>query len=377
MNIVKKSVREILIFVLLLTYLVPQVSFAGTAKCREVFEQDFDILQVLQGKVGGSDRAWRRFNDRILQNKTPEEIAIIKDIAKNSNRQSWYRRVIVNRLAFQIHRVFTVLHNTNRQNMDLNQFGSWEQLTLQQRRGLLLSELNRWWWEADSPHVVGWSKWLNPSFVIAERLLVPQSESRLEHRTHQLFYHEASLSLWAALFKRFATEIEIFKTVQNNEKGKAKLDEMLVERIFFFNDYKNIYKAELKPRNIRYIDEQIFRAELLIRMLREDRVVNKDQAKEVTEYLVMDTQVYYDYRYRQVRGTFLNTTAGMVNLFASMAFYGMLAGMLGSLMEEDEDPNLRSIEIQMNELMGLPADHGSTFKVDDFLLGKEPVHSRN
>lgn len=296
--------------------------------------------------MGGSTKAWQKFNTTVLATKTPEELATLRWIAENTDRQSWYRRVLINRLAFQIHQVFAALENTNAGKMDLPNKSYWYELTLAERRGLLLASYNKWWWEVSSSHVGGAGKWMNLSFLVAEMLMEPL-ESPLQYRTHQLVANKANAGFLSTLFRHFSTEIEVFKSIKDNEQGRAQLSDLLYERITFFYHLKNSLRGILTSQQVGRIDQQILRAELLSMMLEKNRVISRDEGIEVTDFIVMPDQVFHSYKNQQL----VHSTTRAIT---SIAFYIAISYLLGAVLDEKKEP----IEVPLNDLlMGLPTHY--------------------
>ena len=242
-----------------------------------------DIIKTFHEKWGGSLESWKKFWTELSRGKSQKEILEIYRVLVEVEKAPWLIRVANTLFFINVLKMFKAIETHHAMEIDLNSFKSWTELSLHERRALLLFNFKKWWWNANSDHVKGLSRWLRPSFIITEILLGHTSRGQLSHRLHELLGSDGNLSFFSNLFSHFASEIQIFKSVKNDPQSRRVLTENLRTRVIRLRRLKNIYKNQLNRFQKYYLEITIHRSEVLIALL--------EKGSPLTQKEIMDLGV--------------------------------------------------------------------------------------
>ena len=227
-----------------------------------------DVAGTFRRKWGGSRKAWKHFIERLHHEKSHGEFSQIYKTLVETENASWLRRMKNTLFFTNISRMFRAIEAYHVTKIKLNQFKSWRQFNVHERRALLLFNFRKWWWDANSDHIEGFGRWFRASFIISEILLGKTPKGKLSDRLHELLGSDVNLSFFSNLFSHFASEIQIFKTVENDPGSRQILSENLKNRVIQLRRLGNIYKNQLSWSQKRYLEITVHRSEVLIALLK-------------------------------------------------------------------------------------------------------------
>ena len=252
-----------------------------------------ESARIFHGKWGGSSRLWERFMEKLSNEKSYEEFSEIQKTLMEVEKAPWLTRTKNSLFFMSVLGMFRTIQAHHVTEMDLHQLKSWRQLNVNERRALLLFNFKKWWWDVNSDHLEGFTQWLRPSFIISEILLGKTPRGRLSHRLHELLGSDANLSFFSNLFNYFASEIQIFRSVENNPASRQTLVKSLKTRLTQLRRFREIYKNQLRWSQKHYLKMAIQRSEVLVKLLEENSTVNE---KEFMELLGINSKETYGLR---------------------------------------------------------------------------------
>ncbi len=240
-----------------------------------------DTAKIFHGKWGGSSKLWERFMEKLSTEKSHEEFSKIQKTLMEVEKAPWLTRTKNSLFFMGVLGMFRAIRAHHVTEMDLHQLKNWRQLNVNERRALLLFNFKKWWWDVNSDHVEGFNRWLKPSFIISEILLGKTPRGRLSHRLYELLGSDVNLSFFSNLFNHFASEIQIFRSVENDPVSRQILVESLKNRVAQLHRLWNIYKDQLRWSQKHYLKMAIQRSEVLVKLLEENSTVNEKEFMEL------------------------------------------------------------------------------------------------
>ncbi|MCB0377545.1 MAG: hypothetical protein KDD33_03570 [Bdellovibrionales bacterium] len=241
--------------------------------------QAFSLKAWTLSRVGGKEKAWQDFFKE-LESKESEQQQRMAEFLQKLPKESWFRQKLNAVLFFRINRLQNVLRTAAEKEITLSDKKSWNELSLEERRALLLKMHNRLWWEVESDYVASWSRYLKPSFLLTDALQSRNPET-LDMRVSDLVQSPSNVKFWGNTIKSFARENDLLNQFQSSPVDKQTLIDILSHRKQRLQSNEVLHQ---RNRVGRYISKmEAFKTDYLIGSLKEGRPLSKKEVKDLAD----------------------------------------------------------------------------------------------
>ena len=240
------------------------------------------VARAFKGKWGGGVKAWESFLLRLSREKNHEEFMDIYNVLMNTEKASWLRRTKNTLFFFNILKMFKIIENHHVREIELENLKNWGELTVNEKRALLLFSFKKWWWDSSSQHTEGLGKWTKPSFILTELLLKPMiPQQKLSQRLDELLGSSANSGFFSNLFRHFSNEIQIFKSIQNDSQSLHILKKSLEDRMSRLRQWEKTYKDQTSLFQKHYMEITLQRTEVLLALLNKGSALSQKEIRSL------------------------------------------------------------------------------------------------
>lgn len=281
----------------------------------------------LHQKFGGAAQRWNRVLERLIKEKRPEELAQIHQIFETTEGRKWFGRQANRILFYRIDAVGRTLDKLYMQEFNLKKVKDWHALSLAERRALLLVSFGKWWWEVDSQHVMGLSRWTDFSYIFSRLITDPLAKGRLDYRIHELLGTSSQTGFFSDMFKNFRAEYRILRAVDHQPLSKKVLLKALSQRLDFLQAAKRSYS--LTQVQAYMLNIYILKTAVLLRMLELGRNLTKAESLELVDSFGMSPSVLAQVQVGQFALSLVPSPEAWVEIIRRTAIALALAYFMG------------------------------------------------
>ncbi len=293
-----------------------------------------DYIPYIQNRLGGHAARWYELFSRYNEsNRSVEELVMIDSIFANTQARGWLARQSNSFKFVRLESIAKTLDQVYKRQIDLTQTRQWEDLSLYQRRALLLSTFKKWWWEVDSHHVVGFTRWTDVSYLLSRSLSEPLAPGRLDMRLHELLATPTRNSFLSSLIRNFRSEIRTLEAVKNQPEAQDVLKQTLARRVDFLTRLR--VSSGVQGQRLRLLNMQILRAAVLRQMMVEGRALKTQEIEGVARQVDVSPQLAREMFWGQVGMGFIPNMNSFVNIGIDIAITSAIAFVIGHYWFDD------------------------------------------
>ena len=311
--------RKLFLLIFLLVLCIPSY---GAMLCTNTFS----LQEKAQAKWGGSTSQWKGFfSDSTL---SQQDSQVLENYVSHAPKSSWFSKKANSLLFFRINTMQNVLRASLDNQLTAEGKGDWSQLSLVERRALLLKTYNKFWWQVDSDQVSGWTRYLKPSFLISQALQKKNSASH-DLNVMDLVHSPSNTRFWAHLLQNFSNEKRWIRDIKEEGYDKESFIEYLKKRKrHIFENLKNSQASSFRQRLARM---ELLKMDYILKTLLYGRKLTKAEIKKMGNlYGVKVSQLFLS----RLGEMSLTSIQAAVSLVSTMA----IAYLVGQLFFEDEEP---------------------------------------
>ena len=337
--------KLITILLLFFGYLF-QASQASGAFCSDIFSRSNvtspEFVNFIQPRLGGTEKQWLNYVERLLQTKTNEDLVEISHIFKNTEARGWFARKTNSLLFFRLESVFSTIDALYIKNIDINSLSRWSELSIRERRALLLVGFGKWWWQVESPQVRGFGRWADAAYVVSRIIHRSAPETTLRLRLHELLADPSQTGFLMSLISRFRAEYEVMTHLKENRESREVLQLLLRERASFFKGVLESNTMSSLRRSMVQI--QVLRALVLKEMLRLNRKLSLPEIEKLATSANLPKSIVLSARVGQTLQNLLPDLSPRVSvqLIAEIAAITLVAYVVSEFFWDDPyvDPSI-------------------------------------
>ncbi len=293
-----------------------------------------DYIPYIQNRLGGHATRWYEMFSRYNEsNRSIEELVMIDSIFANTQARGWLARQSNAFKFVRLESITKTLDQVLKRQTGLNQTRQWNELNLYERRALLLVTFKKWWWEVDSHHVVGFSRWTDVSYLLSRSLSEPLAPGRLDMRLHELLATPTRNSFLSSLIRNFRSEIRTLEAVKNQPEAQEVLKQTLAHRVDFLTRLRSA--SGMQGQRLRLLNMQILRAAVLRQMMVEGRPLKTEEIATVARQIDVSPQLAREMFWGQVGMGLIPNMNSFVNIGIDIAITSAIAFVIGHYWFDD------------------------------------------
>ncbi len=293
-----------------------------------------DYIPYIQARLGGHASRWSELFSRIhAGNRSLEELRLIDEIFLNTQARSWLARQVNSFKFVRLEQIARTLDRVYMNQIDLSKMRSWDELSLHERRALLLLSFKKWWWEVDSNHVIGFSRWTDASYLLSRSLSEPLAQGRLDARLHELLATPNQSRFLGSLIKNFRNEIKILESLKGQPNAQQVLIETLGYRVEFLKKARTTYG--LQGQRLRLMEMQILRSGVLLQMLEQGRALRSQEIRDIAIQNGLDPKLAAEMHWGQIGMSLIPNMNSFVNITIDIALTSAMAYVIGHYWFDD------------------------------------------